>query len=222
LTSEAVLKLEKRLLDDSEYTHPRDVPAEFIEGVKTLFDEEAMELASQLFMQTEWRYYWTSVVVFNNHPTARTKITAQYLGPLGDRMDTWGLVDAFSAIAGPAWREGYISDETVMGWTKSESRWWRRAALVCTVFLNRKARGGRGDTPRTLMVCKVLASDKDDMVAKGMSWALRDLSKRDPEAVEKFVEKYSDELPVLVKREVRNKLTLGVKNPRRKKVSTNI
>jgi 3-methyladenine DNA glycosylase AlkD len=222
LTSEAVLKLEKRLLDDSEYTHPRDVPAEFIEGVKTLFDEEAMELASQLFMQTEWRYYWTSVVVFNNHPTARTKITAQYLGPLGDRMDTWGLVDAFSAIAGPAWREGYISDETVMGWTKSESRWWRRAALVCTVFLNRKARGGRGDTPRTLMVCKVLASDKDDMVAKGMSWALRDLSKRDPEAVEKFVEKYSDELPALVKREVRNKLTLGVKNPRRKKVSTNI
>jgi hypothetical protein len=222
LTSEAVLKLEKRLLDDSEYTHPRDVPAEFIEGVKTLSDEEAMELASQLFMQTEWRYYWPSVVVFNNHPTARTKITAQYLGPLGDRMDTWGLVDAFSAIAGPAWREGYISDETVIGWTKSESRWWRRAALVCTVFLNRKARGGRGDTPRTLMVCKVLASDKDDMVAKGMSWALRDLSKRDPEAVEKFVEKYSDELPVLVKREVRNKLTLGVKNPRRKKVSTNI
>ena len=68
------------------------------------------------------------------------------------------------------------------------------------------------------MVCEVLASDKDDMVAKGLSWALRDLSKRDPEAVEKFVEKHKDELPALVKREVRNKLTLGVKNPRRKKL----
>ena len=54
------------------------------------------------------------------------------------------------------------------------------------------------------------------MVAKGMSWALRDLSKRDPEAVEKFVEEHIDELPALIKREVRNKLTLGVKNPRRK------
>ena len=131
-------------------------------------------------------------------------------------MDSWGLVDAFSAIAGPVWREGYISDETVVGWTRSESRWWRRAALVCTVFLNRKAQGGRGDTPRTLMVCEVLASDKDDMVAKGMSWALRDLSKRDLAAVEKFVEEHKDELPALVKREVRNKLTLGVKNPRRR------
>jgi 3-methyladenine DNA glycosylase AlkD len=216
VTSETVLKLEKRLLDDNEYTHPRNVPADFIEGVKTLLDEEAMELASRLFMQTEWRYIWPSVIVFKQHSTARTKITVEYLEPLGNRMDTWGLVDAFSAIAGPAWRESYISDEAVMGWTRSESRWWRRAALVCTVFLNRKAQGGRGDTPRTLMVCEALASDNDDMVAKGMSWALRDLSKRDPSAVEQFVEEHKNELPALVKREVRNKLTLGVKNPRRK------
>jgi hypothetical protein len=218
VTSEAMLKLEKRLLDDSEYTHPRDVPTDFIEGVQTLSDEEAMELASRLFMQTEWRYYRPSVNIFYRHPTARTKITAEYLEPLGDRMDSWGLVDAFSAIAGPVWREGYISDETVMGWTRSESRWWRRASLVCTVFLNRKAQGGRGDTPRTLMVCEALASDRDDMVAKGMSWALRDLSKRDHVAVEKFIEEHRDELPALVKREVRNKLTLRVKNPRRKQV----
>ena len=90
--------------------------------------------------------------------------------------------------------------------------------MVCTVFLNRKAQGGRGDTPRTLMVCEVLASDKDDMVAKGMSWALRDLSKRDRTAVEIFVEEHKDELPALVKREVHNKLTFGVKNPRRKQI----
>ena len=218
MTGEIVLKLEKRLFDDSEYTHPRDVPYDFIEGIKNLSDEEALELAARLFMQTEWRYYLPSAIIFEIHPTARTNITAKYLKPLGDRMDTWGLVDAFSAIAGPAWREGYINDETVISWTRSESRWWRRAALVCTVFLNRKTKGGRGDTLRTLMVCETLASDKDDMVAKGMSWALRDLSKRDPEAVEKFVEEHKDELPALVKREVRNKLTLGVKNPRRKKV----
>ncbi|MFC1947630.1 DNA alkylation repair protein [Chloroflexota bacterium] len=217
MATEAVLKLEKRLLDDSEYTHPRDIPADFIEDIKALSDKEALELASRLFIQTEWRYYLPSAVIFKKHPTVATKITAEYLEPLGNRMNSWGLVDAFSAIAGPAWREGFISDETVMGWTHSESRWWRRAALVCTVFLNRKAQGGRGDTPRTLMVCEVLASDKDDMVAKGMSWALRDLSKRDPAAVEKFVEEHRDELPALVKREVRNKLTLGVKNPRRKR-----
>ncbi|UCC17662.1 MAG: DNA alkylation repair protein [Dehalococcoidales bacterium] len=216
MINEAVLKLEKRFIDEGEYMNPRKIQADLLEDITALTNEEAMELASRLFMQTEWRNIWASVIVFQNHPTARTSITAEYLEPLGDRMDTWGLVDAFSAIAGPAWRESYISDETVMGWTRSESRWWRRAALVCTVFQNRKAQGGRGDTPRTLMVCEVLASDKDDMVAKGMSWALRDLSKRDRAAVEKFVEEHRDELPALVKREVHNKLTLGVKNPRQK------
>jgi hypothetical protein len=42
------------------------------------------------------------------------------------------------------------------------------------------------------------------------------------DAVEKFVEEHRDELPALVKREVRNELTMGAKNPRRKQVKTNI
>jgi 3-methyladenine DNA glycosylase AlkD len=79
------------------------------------------------------------------------------------------------------------------------------------------APGGAGNTPRTLMVCEVLATDREEMVAKGLSWALRDPGKRDPEAVKKFLERHEDELPALVKREVRNKLSYGVKNPRRKK-----
>jgi 3-methyladenine DNA glycosylase AlkD len=215
--SRQVMELEKRLLDNREYVHPRDLPADFIESIVTLSDVDAMKLAARFFMMDEWRYIWPSVIIFRKHPTAKTKITAEYLRSLGDRMDSWGLVDAFSAIAGPAWREGYVSDETVMAWTRSESRWWRRAALVCTVFLNRKAQGGRGDTPRTLMVCEPLAADRDDMVVKGLSWALRDLSKRDPEAVEQFLEKHDGELPALIRREVRNKLAYGVKNPRKKK-----
>lgn len=40
---------------------------------------------------------------------------------------------------------------------------------------------------RTLKVCRVLAADRDDMVEKAMSWALRELSKRDRPAVEVFV-----------------------------------
>ena len=56
---------------------------------------------------------------------------------------------------------------------------------------------------------------KLDMVAKGMSWALRDLSKRDRQAVEQFLEEHEKVLPALVKREVRNRLVTGRKNPRR-------
>ena len=78
-----------------------------------------------------------------------------------------------------------------------------------------KTRGGRGDTSRTLAVCEMLAGDCDDMVVKAMSWALRELAPWDPNAVERFLSDNGDRLAARVKREVRNKLMTGLKNPRR-------
>jgi len=217
MATEQVLALEKQVTDFTGMYKSIEFPMEFFREVSALPDEDALELASRLFMMSEWLNIWTAVLIIQKHPTARAMINWEYLEPLGNRMDSWGLVDAFAALAGPAWRAGQVSDARVMRWTHSKNRWWRRAALVCTVFLNSKARGGGGDTPRTLAVCRVLAGDRDDMVVKGMSWALRDLSKRDRAAVEKFLEEHEGELHARVKREVRNKLTTGLKNPRRKR-----
>ena len=216
MTNERASKILEQIVSDREYTHPRNPPLDFLRQISTLLDEEAMELAACLFMMQEWRFFWMAVIIFQKHPTARKKIDWKYLKPLGDRLDSWGLVDAFSELAGPAWRCRQISDAQVMSWTRSKSRWWRRAALVCTVFLNRKTRGGTGDTPRTLKVCDALLQDRDDMVVKGMSWALRDLLKRDREAVEDYLREHETELSSLVKREVRSKLNTGRKNPRPK------
>ncbi len=110
MTSERVLRMVKQLTEDPEYRHPRYLPYAFIERAVTLSNEEAMELAARLFMMDEWRYIWPATVIFKKHPTARTKIDWEYLEPLGNRMDSWGLVDAFSAIAGPAWRAGQLTD----------------------------------------------------------------------------------------------------------------
>ena len=51
------------------------------------------------------------------------------------------------------------------------------------------------------------------MVTKALSWALRELSKRDPAAVRGFLAARSGALAALVLREVRNKLETGLKNP---------
>jgi 3-methyladenine DNA glycosylase AlkD len=61
----------------------------------------------------------------------------------------------------------------------------------------------------------MLLRDRDDMVVKALSWSLRELSKRDRRAVELFIDRYEKELHPRVKREVRNKLETGLKNPRR-------
>ena len=87
------------------------------------------------------------------------------------------------------------------------------AALVATVPLNVKSQGGRGDIARTLGVCERMLDDRDDMVIKAMSWALRELVVHDPHAVAAFLATHDARLASRVKREVRNKLTTGLKNP---------
>lgn len=50
--------------------------------------------------------------------------------------------------------------------------------------------GGTGDTSKTLNVCRLLVNDKDDMVVKAMSWALRELIPHDVNAVREFIKKH--------------------------------
>jgi 3-methyladenine DNA glycosylase AlkD len=151
------------------------------------------------------------------HKDALRSLGEKELELLGQGISRWEDVDTFACyLAGPAWREFQVPDELIHGWARSEDRWWRRAAVVCTVALNNKARGGRGDTARTLDVCRLLVSDRDEMVVKAMSWSLRELSRRDPDAVRAFLLEYKGLLAPRVVREVNTKLTTGLKNPRRK------
>jgi 3-methyladenine DNA glycosylase AlkD len=108
-------------------------------------------------------------------------------------------------------------------WARSADHWWRRIALVSTVPLNSKARDGEGDSHRTLQVCRILEKDRDPMVVKAMSWALRELAKVQPRAVRAYLSERRTILAPLVLREVQNKLETGLKNPkpRRKAAKTN-
>jgi 3-methyladenine DNA glycosylase AlkD len=152
------------------------------------------------------------------HRQALGSLKAKSLEDLGAGNNGWGEVDAFACyVAGPAWREHQISDSVIRRWARSRDRWWRRTALVSTVPLNNKARGGSGDTGRTLSICEMLVADRDEMVVKALSWALRELSKRDTDSVGKFVREHKDVLAKRIIREVTSKLKTGLKNPRKQR-----
>jgi 3-methyladenine DNA glycosylase AlkD len=59
----------------------------------------------------------------------------------------------------------------------------------------------------------MLVDDHDDMVVKALSWALRELTVHEPGAVRKFLSRNEHVLAATVKREVRNKLETGLKDP---------
>lgn len=160
------------------------------------------------------RRRWVAYELIYYHPGGLAALNPADVERLGGGLDNWGDVDAFGCIvSGPAWRLGAIGDDTVRRWAASPDRWCRRAALVSTVPLNVKSRGGTGDTRRTLDICRRLVADSDPMVVKALSWALRELVAWDPDAVRGFVEAHGDVLAASVRREVGNKLRTGLKNP---------
>lgn len=159
---------------------------------------------------------WVGYEMAHYHRPTLASLDRNMLEQLGGRLNTWDSVDVFALyLSGPAWRTGQVSDGDVHEWARSENLWWRRVALVSTVALNLKARGGVGDSARTLPVCRMLADDGEDMVVKALSWALRVVEQHDRRAVELFLAKFDHCLAARVKREVATKLNTGRKNPRR-------
>ncbi|MEW5814157.1 MAG: DNA alkylation repair protein [Spirochaetota bacterium] len=161
-------------------------------------------------------YRWIAYELIANHTPSFECLGETELEDLGRGINSWWTVDDFArTLAGPAWRKEQVSDKAILKWAYSPDRWWRRAALVSTVALNVRSRGGKGDIPRTLRICRVLVKDHDDMVVKAMSWALRELVVHDARAVQEFLSRYDHVLVARVKREVKNKLKTGLKNPKR-------
>jgi 3-methyladenine DNA glycosylase AlkD len=175
---------------------------------------EVIDLATELVASGDWAQRFLAYEIVLHHRAALASVNERVAQSLGAGIADWAAVDTFACyVAGPAWRERQISDASVRRWAASTDRWWRRAAIVCTVALNNRARGGAGDAARTLDICTLVIDDRDDMVVKALSWALRELSKRDANAVKSFVTKYRARLAPRVVREVGNKLSTGLKTP---------
>ncbi|MEK6285287.1 MAG: DNA alkylation repair protein [Acidobacteriota bacterium] len=193
----------------------RAVRREFSKRLSKASSATVLEIAGRLLDDPSSDYRFVAYELIRHHRAALASLRETELERFGRGINSWGAVDMFACyLAGPAWRENQVPDKLIHRWAHSKDRWWRRAALVSTVPLNSKAQGGSGDTARTLAVCRLLVTDRDDMVVKAMSWALRELSKRDANAVKQFLDERQNVIAARVVREVGNKLSTGLKNPR--------
>jgi 3-methyladenine DNA glycosylase AlkD len=189
---------------------------------KQLADAEprvVIDVALHMLEGLDGGHRFIAYELIRHHASALASLREKDLLRLGRGLDSWGAVDCFACfLSGQVWRRGQVGDGLIHRWARSPDRWWRRAALVSTVPLNNRTQGGQGDAERTLFVCSMLLADRDDMVVKAMSWALRELAKRDAESVRAFVTARHDIIAPRVRREVGNKLSTGLKNPRSKNV----
>jgi 3-methyladenine DNA glycosylase AlkD len=210
----AAIDAEINLLPVRNTTSLRAIRRKYSQSLREASAELMLRLALKLCKMDDYR--WIGYELIQGHRATFESLGPEELEQLGQGINSWWTVDAFArTLSGPAWLHGQVPDELMLKWANSSDRWWRRAALVSTVALNTRSQGGLGDVRRTLAICRLLAGDRDDMVAKALSWAMRELVVHDPGAVREFLDEYDSLIPALVKREVRNKLRTGLKNPRR-------
>ncbi len=175
--------------------------------------DEVLSLIHAILKHNTLEGRQTAYEILKDHEPTVQALTLKDYELLGKGMDNWVSVDVFAtSLTGQAFREGKISEKAIHRWARSKNPWWRRAAIVSTIPLNMKSRGGTGDSKRTIAVCELVAEDPDDMVGKGLSWALRSLIPISKTAVQEFLKKHDEVLQKRVKREVQNKLKTGLKS----------
>lgn len=181
-------------------------------SLKSLPPESVLEIAASLV--NEFDQWWVAYEIVRFHPATFQNLDEAKVEQLGSGIEGWKEVDSFArTVSGPAWLRGFVDDELIEKWALDSDVWRRRAALVSTVALNMQSQGGRGDVPRTLAICEILVDDHEDTIEKALSWALRELIPHDPKAVDAFLAQHDEQLGARVKRETRNKLETGLKNP---------
>ncbi len=111
---------------------------------------------------------------------------------LGTRLNNWALVDGFcSEVLSPLLERHPQVEKQLRVWSKDESLWVRRAALVTLVPFARKG--------RMLDIVYSLAiehfSDPEDLMHKATGWLLREAGKTDADRLRTFLLQHGPAIP---------------------------
>lgn len=110
------------------------------------------------------------------------------LDRLADEFRSWSHVDHFCGeVMKPLllkYRENVVA--FLDSWASSSSRWKRRASVV--TFTREVGESGEW-TEDVLRLCEDLIWDKEDIVRKGVGWALKDNLRSSPERILAYIKK---------------------------------
>ncbi|RDE17948.1 MAG: hypothetical protein C4K49_00215 [Candidatus Thorarchaeota archaeon] len=124
-----------------------------------------------------------------------------------DEVNTWALMDPLgTACVGTLLVRDQSLEKTLRVWAKSDNFWRRRASILPYLHLSIKEFHRAEYTGRILAAMKPHLSDREFFVGKAVGWVLRELSKRDPDSVKRFIIENRDTMTPLVARESSKKL----------------
>jgi 3-methyladenine DNA glycosylase AlkD len=178
--------------DDEFVAYGLKVPAwraimrRFRPRMKALSLRQRLDLAEALFDHGEGWLGHSAIYVLALDPAALGPRHFERLDSMGDRFTGWSHVDDFCiSVLQPlllAHRRETLA--LLERWNRSPNRWKRRASVVSFV---RKIGESGEFTEEALRLCDALVGDYEDLVRKGVGWALKDVMRGDRERVIEYV-----------------------------------
>lgn len=109
-----------------------------------------------------------------------------YLDGLPQHFRSWSHVDhlALRVMQPLLWRYRKETLELLDKWSRSPIRWKRRTSIV--TFVRKAAKSGEF-TDEVLHLCENLIGDKEDIVQKGVGWALKDNLRSAPDRILPYI-----------------------------------
>ncbi len=119
----------------------------------------------------------------------RNEIVCLYLNNV-ERCNNWDLVDLSAPrILGSELSKGSCKERHA-ALSQSESLWARRVAVVSTLWLVMKHRR----TEEALEQCHLHLTDREPLMHKAVGWVLREVGKKDMQALKSFLETHIGEI----------------------------
>jgi len=121
-------------------------------------------------------------------------------------VNNWNLVDSSAHYILGAYIFGKNSD-ILLQLAHSDNLWDRRIAIVATWHFIRN-----NSFEATCSIAHILLHDKHDLIHKACGWMLREMGKKDINALKTFLDNYAQSMPRTMLRYAIEKLSLEEKN----------
>ena len=162
-----------------------------------LSQEQALELCRRLWREPVWDLKIVAGRILARKSVAPdAEVWGFVTGRLAD-LDGWAVADNLAPAASRCLTADPGRLDGVETWIESPHLWTRRAALVFTLPWAKEKR----DPERMLGWAARLAEDREWFIQKAIGWWLRELSKRDPERVRRFLTEHGGKLAGVARRE---------------------
>lgn len=159
--------------------------------------DDLLPISARLWREPVWDLKIVAARILARKSVAPTEAVWQFVLDSMSDLDGWAVADTLAGVASRCLLAGPRRLDIVEAWVASPHLWTRRASLVFTLPWTKNDR----NPERMLGWAARLTPDREWFIQKAIGWWLRELSKRNPARVRRFLDEHGGGMKAFARKE---------------------